>query len=97
MCVCVCVCVSTGTNRSPERDIKPWRWVGHVLGHEGRGSLAASLKEQGLVDSLDVGVGDEVNTHTHTHTHTHMLRLHGASHMGLGMARCMHARRSETG
>ncbi len=41
-------------------DVKPWRWVGHLLGHEGPGSLAAALKAQGLITALEAGVGDEV-------------------------------------
>jgi len=28
---------------------KPWRWVGHLLGHEARGSLAYALKQEGLI------------------------------------------------
>ncbi|GAX81935.1 hypothetical protein CEUSTIGMA_g9363.t1 [Chlamydomonas eustigma] len=47
---------------SSMRDVrsKPWRWVGHLIGHEGRGSLAYELKRLGLVQSLTVGMRDEV-------------------------------------
>lgn len=34
--------------------------VGHALGHEGHGSLAAALKARGLISSLRVGVEEEV-------------------------------------
>ncbi|GLI60674.1 hypothetical protein VaNZ11_002876 [Volvox africanus] len=40
--------------------IKPWRWAGHVLGHEGRGSLAAVLRGAGLAQELTTGSFDEV-------------------------------------
>lgn len=39
---------------------KPWRWAGHVLGHEGPGSLAALLREAGLAQALTTGPFDEV-------------------------------------
>ncbi|GIL80830.1 hypothetical protein Vretifemale_9906, partial [Volvox reticuliferus] len=39
---------------------KPWRWAGHVLGHEGRGSLAAVLRGAGLAQELTAGSFDEV-------------------------------------
>ncbi|KAF6262496.1 Metalloenzyme, LuxS/M16 peptidase-like protein [Scenedesmus sp. NREL 46B-D3] len=39
---------------------KPWQWASHLLGHEGPGSLAHLLKAQGLVQSLDAGMGEEV-------------------------------------
>ncbi|EFJ44956.1 hypothetical protein VOLCADRAFT_94765 [Volvox carteri f. nagariensis] len=39
---------------------KPWRWAGHVLGHEGRGSLAALLRGAGLAQELTTGPFDEV-------------------------------------
>ena len=28
---------------------KPWRWVGHLLGHESHGSVAYALKQAGLI------------------------------------------------
>eukprot|EP00775_Hariotina_reticulata_P010378 gene10378-10536_t len=40
--------------------VKPWQWASHLLGHEGPGSAAHLLKSQGLVQSLDVGMGEEV-------------------------------------
>ncbi len=39
---------------------KAWRWAGHVLGHEGPGSLAALLREAGLAQALTTGPFDEV-------------------------------------
>ena len=34
---------------APPHRCKPWRWVGHLLGHEARGSLAHALKQAGLI------------------------------------------------
>lgn len=28
---------------------KPWTWASHLLGHEGQGSVAHALKQEGLV------------------------------------------------
>ncbi|WIA09303.1 hypothetical protein OEZ85_008710 [Tetradesmus obliquus] len=39
---------------------KPWQWASHLLGHEGPGSAAHLLKAQGLVQSLEAGMGEEV-------------------------------------
>ncbi|GLC59471.1 hypothetical protein PLESTB_001491000 [Pleodorina starrii] len=44
----------------PDTRSKPWRWAGHVLGHEGRGSLAALLRGAGLAQELTTGQFDEV-------------------------------------
>ena len=34
---------------TPPHRCKPWRWVGHLLGHEAKGSLAHALKQAGLI------------------------------------------------
>ncbi|GFR39769.1 hypothetical protein Agub_g254, partial [Astrephomene gubernaculifera] len=47
-------------NMMPYMRSKPWRWAGHVLGHEGRGSLAALLRGAGLAQELSTGPFDEV-------------------------------------
>eukprot|EP00698_Gefionella_okellyi_P003046 TRINITY_DN12867_c0_g1_i1.p1 TRINITY_DN12867_c0_g1~~TRINITY_DN12867_c0_g1_i1.p1 ORF type:complete len:1029 (+),score=222.97 TRINITY_DN12867_c0_g1_i1:180-3089(+) len=38
-------------------EVKPTRYLGHVLGHEGPGSLLSFLKSKGWVDELSAGVG----------------------------------------
>ncbi|CAD7697481.1 unnamed protein product [Ostreobium quekettii] len=43
-----------------ENRCKPWRWVGHHVGHEGDGSAASHLKRKGLIQSLVAGIGEEV-------------------------------------
>lgn len=52
----------TCLHAGPGRDLgsKPWRLVGHLLGHEGRGSLTEALRSAGLVQELSAGMGDEV-------------------------------------
>eukprot|EP00879_Flechtneria_rotunda_P030835 GHRR01033527.1.p1 GENE.GHRR01033527.1~~GHRR01033527.1.p1 ORF type:complete len:485 (+),score=121.85 GHRR01033527.1:146-1456(+) len=39
---------------------KPWQWASHLLGHEGPGSVAYLLKSQELLQTLTVGMGEEV-------------------------------------
>lgn len=36
---------------------KPLNFIGHLLGHEGKGSLLSALKAKGLAQSLSAGVG----------------------------------------
>jgi secreted Zn-dependent insulinase-like peptidase len=38
---------------------KPWSLVGHLLGHEAAGSVAAHLKQLGLVQALHTGMADD--------------------------------------
>ena len=37
---------------------KPAEYLGHLVGHEGRGSLLATLKAAGLATDLSAGVDD---------------------------------------
>jgi hypothetical protein len=57
---CLCLIRASAAHIIPVMCSKPWQWAAHVLGHEGRGSVAALLKSQGLVQSLEVGIGDEL-------------------------------------
>ena len=43
----------------PHWQIKPARYLGGVIGHEGQGSLVQVLKDRGLIESLSAGVGLE--------------------------------------
>ena len=46
-----------------DSESKPWRLVGHLLGHEAEGSLAYELKRKmGSIQSLSVAIGDEVRS-----------------------------------
>ena len=40
---------------NPYRDSQPDNYLANLLGHEGKGSLLSSLKDDGLVDSLSAG------------------------------------------
>ena len=43
---------------------KPTQYIGHLLGHEGEGSLLAWLKQQGWAEGLSAGVGSHINNNS---------------------------------
>jgi len=43
---------------------KPTQYIGHLLGHEGEGSLLALLKQEGLADGLSAGLQAQIKNNT---------------------------------